>query len=61
MPMRGACLCGAVTFEVRGTLGGAGHCHCSICRRAHGAACGFHAMPGCDSTHAGLRFHGMSG
>jgi hypothetical protein len=23
--------------------------------------CGFHAMPGCDSTHAGLRFHGMSG
>ncbi len=34
----GACLCGAVRFEVDGPLERVAHCHCSICRRAHGAA-----------------------
>lgn len=34
----GGCLCGVVTYEISGTLKGAGNCHCSICRRAHGAA-----------------------
>lgn len=33
----GHCLCGAVAFEVSGALGEVHHCHCSICRRAHGA------------------------
>ena len=34
----GACLCGAVRFELKGPLEGAAHCHCTICQRAHGAA-----------------------
>ncbi len=34
----GACLCGAVRFEVTGPLVTVVHCHCTMCRRAHGAA-----------------------
>jgi hypothetical protein len=35
---QGACLCGAVRYEVDGPLTDVGHCHCSMCRRFHGAA-----------------------
>jgi hypothetical protein len=34
----GACLCGAVRYEIRGTIPDAGSCHCLMCRRSHGAA-----------------------
>lgn len=34
----GACLCGAVRFEVNRPLDRVAHCHCTICQRAHGAA-----------------------
>ena len=34
----GACLCGAVRFEVVPPTKWCAHCHCSLCRRAHGAA-----------------------
>ncbi len=37
-PIAGSCLCGAVTFSVEPPTLFAWHCHCSICRRAHGAA-----------------------
>jgi hypothetical protein len=33
----GACLCGAVLFEIRLPALFCAHCHCSVCRRAHGA------------------------
>ena len=36
--LRGSCLCGAVRYEVTGDLLFMGHCHCSRCRKAHGAA-----------------------
>jgi hypothetical protein len=38
--IRGSCLCGGVRFEVSGGLDRASHCHCSMCRKAHGAAFG---------------------
>ncbi len=34
----GSCLCGAVKFEVAPPSLSCFHCHCSICRRAYGAA-----------------------
>ena len=37
-PYRGSCLCGAVTFEIDEFLPQAAHCHCSMCRKFHGAA-----------------------
>jgi len=36
--LHGGCLCGAVRYRITGPLGRTGHCHCSICRRSHGAA-----------------------
>lgn len=38
MAIRGSCLCGAVSYKITGSLGVTGHCHCSICRKSHGAA-----------------------
>ena len=38
--IRGSCLCGAVSFEISGGLDQASNCHCSMCRKAHGAAFG---------------------
>ena len=35
---RGSCLCGTVQFESNGPLEAIDHCHCSMCRRSHGAA-----------------------
>jgi hypothetical protein len=34
----GACLCGAVRFELASALDRVVHCHCTMCQRAHGAA-----------------------
>jgi hypothetical protein len=36
--IRGGCLCGAVRWELDGAFEGMSNCHCSMCRRAHGAA-----------------------
>jgi len=36
--LRGACLCGAVTYEVETPFLRFAHCHCSRCRRATGSS-----------------------
>ena len=36
-PVKGSCYCGAVQFEVSLPTLFCGHCHCSMCRRIHGA------------------------
>ena len=41
--IRGSCLCKRVRFEIQGRLGRSSHCHCSMCRKAHGAAFGTYA------------------
>jgi hypothetical protein len=40
MTIRGSCLCGDVRYEIDGEMQRMGHCHCSMCRKAHGAAFG---------------------
>ncbi len=34
----GSCLCGTVSWRMEGPWEGMTHCHCSMCRKAHGAA-----------------------
>ena len=38
--IRGSCLCGKVRYELDGVPHFINHCHCSMCRKAHGAAFG---------------------
>jgi len=35
--VRGACLCKAVQYEIKMPTESCVHCHCTMCRRAHGA------------------------
>ena len=37
-PYRGSCLCNAIRFEVDEFEPRTGNCHCSMCRKFHGAA-----------------------
>ncbi len=37
-PYCGSCLCGVVRFEIDEFLPQVAHCHCSMCRKFHGAA-----------------------
>ncbi|MFL6621142.1 MAG: GFA family protein [Sulfurifustis sp.] len=48
--VKGACLCGAVRYEIDGPLRSLTHCHCSMCRKHHGTA---------FSTFAGARLTGF--
>jgi len=38
--IRGSCLCGQVGYELSGGVELINHCHCSMCRKAHGSAFG---------------------
>ena len=37
-PHSGSCLCGQIKFEADGFTPQTAHCHCSMCRKFHGAA-----------------------
>jgi hypothetical protein len=50
---KGSCLCGAVTFEVSGTLHPPDACHCSQCRKQSG-----HFWASTDVARAALTLHG---
>lgn len=36
--VQGSCLCGQISFVVAGPLSDPLNCHCTMCRKAHGAA-----------------------
>jgi hypothetical protein len=50
---QGACLCGAVSFELDGPYRWMAHCHCSMCRTHHGAL--FSTSLGVDRGRIELR------
>ncbi len=50
---RGSCLCGAVTFTVRGPLPGPDACHCTKCRKHSG-----HVLAGTDVKKANVTIEG---
>lgn len=51
---KGSCLCGAVTFEVAGSLSPPDACHCSQCRRWTG-----HFLVSTDVPRAALKINGV--
>jgi hypothetical protein len=55
--LSGSCLCGGIKYEITGALFDALNCHCSMCRKAQGAAfrsrarvraADFHMVAGAD-------------
>ncbi|MGK0299023.1 MAG: hypothetical protein ACI9XC_002649 [Gammaproteobacteria bacterium] len=36
--LKGSCLCGGIAYEIHAPLNDVINCHCSMCRKAHGAA-----------------------
>jgi len=44
----GGCLCGALRFEISELMPAAAHCHCSMCRKFHGA--GFATIVGVPAS-----------
>lgn len=62
----GSCLCGSISFTARLPTQWVAHCHCTRCRRAHGAA--FVTWAGMaaeqvtiEDSAATLRWYGSSG
>jgi hypothetical protein len=49
--LTGKCLCGAIAYEIDGPLGPIVNCHCSKCRRWHGAAFRTRATIKSDTFH----------
>lgn len=49
--LQGSCLCGAVQYEVTGPIHHASHCHCGMCRKAHGAAFASYASVAREHHH----------
>ena len=36
--LRGSCRCGGIKYEINGPLVAPSNCHCTMCRKQHGAA-----------------------
>jgi len=53
--MKGSCACGGIQYELNDKFLIANHCHCSICRKVHGAA-----FSTSGHTHANA-FHWLQG
>jgi hypothetical protein len=49
--LHGGCLCGSVRYDIDASLGTVEHCHCSMCRKAHGAAFSTNAVVATSAFH----------
>ncbi len=48
MKLQGGCLCGRMRYEIDGPITHVDNCHCSMCRRFHGAAFSTYAKIGVE-------------
>ena len=49
--LEGSCCCGRVRFRLQGPFGSFTHCHCTDCRKSHGAAfASYLGVPGARFT-----------
>jgi len=46
--IEGACLCGDIAFEITGAIEEISHCHCTMCRKAHGSIFATYASVAAD-------------
>jgi hypothetical protein len=51
LPYKGQCLCGSIKYAVDQIEPQMGHCHCSMCRKFHGAAFATYAEAKSDNFH----------
>lgn len=51
MAFRGGCLCGGIRFEIERDRLSAVHCHCSMCRKAHGTGFSTHVVAKSGELH----------
>lgn len=49
--LEGSCLCGAVKYRIDHEVREVTHCHCSMCRKAHGAAFASYAGVPLEAFH----------
>ncbi len=49
--LTGSCLCGDIAFEITGPVQQIAHCHCSMCRKFHGAPFGTFAVAAPKDFH----------
>ncbi len=56
--INGKCLCGAVSFDFSPKIKWVAHCHCSQCRRAHGAA--FVTWVGVDDSSVNINSQSLN-
>jgi len=47
----GSCLCGVVRYRIDAPIDELTHCHCKMCRKAHGAAFASYASVPLDALH----------
>jgi len=47
----GSCLCGVVRYRIDAPINAVSHCHCKMCRKAHGAAFASYAGVPLDAFH----------
>jgi hypothetical protein len=50
-PVTGGCLCGGIRYEIDGPFGVVTNCHCTMCRKAQGAAFATNAPVARDDFH----------
>jgi hypothetical protein len=60
MPIKGGCCCGAVRYEVDGSLRNARCCHCAECRKAFSGASSAYAEVDTDSFAWTLGEHNVT-